>query len=341
MSKPVRHFLAYVRPSLITEWKTLTLQSDRGHSWPIAYGFDDSNLFDNLSPGDLLWIIGSLDVPVREQSPRRMPPTLVAKLKVSQVRKCRQGPSLSFPDNYIYQYGAFADKSMSCFYPPNDMLDLLSAIRVRHLTSREERRLPISSSRSTTESRADAWRSNAAYLFQHSWEIAPGCTSAFNKLHRMIKAASVFISYKHIDHKKDDRRVLSWADPVDLAGDLMRLGFAPWLDRLALPGTRALRDATREQGVLSDLLENGLKDAKALIAIVTQRYGLPTDKENWTLDELKRVKRRVSWIRGPDRNHVGGIPLVRKVAVSRMSAAARRIAEQLTELGVQPILRDT
>jgi hypothetical protein len=267
-----------------------------------------------------------------------MPPTLVARLKVCQVRKCRKGRSLSFPDNYIYQYAAFGDKSLSCFYPPNDMLNLLSAIRVRHLISRKERQLPISSPRSTTESRADAWRSNAAYLFQHSWEIASGSTNAFNKFDRKIKAASVFISYKHVDHKKDEAGVLSWADPVDLAGDLMHLGFAPWLDRLALPGSRALSEATREQGVLTNLLGNGLKNAKALIAIVTQRYGMPTGNNyNWTLDEFKRVEPRISWIRGPDRNDVGGIPLKRKLAVSRVSTAARRIGKQLTDLGVQPM----
>ena len=73
----------------------------------------------------------------------------------------------------------------------------------------------------------------------------------------------------------------------ELAYELVKQGFMPWLDLLAMPWSHEISQREKEKPKLTRLLKYGYQQAVALIAIDSWNYGTATKegKPNWTKRE--------------------------------------------------------
>ena len=102
---------------------------------------------------------------------------------------------------------------------------------------------------------------------------------------------TIFISWKHRDYYR--RRKLIRKFIVELT----KAGFAVWWDRYALPPYGSKTNKQRiDNRIIKLLLDHGMGQCKALIALSSQHYGQQSEKSkiNWTKSEWEheRVHRR-------------------------------------------------
>ena len=93
------------------------------------------------------------------------------------------------------------------------------------------------------------------------------------------KSRAVFLSWKWRDNTEKLLR--------ELAYELVAQGFMPWLDLLAMPWSHEIGQREKEKPKLARLLKYGYRQATALIAIDSWKYGTATKKgkPNWTKRE--------------------------------------------------------
>jgi hypothetical protein len=75
---------------------------------------------------------------------------------------------------------------------------------------------------------------------------------------------------------------------LDLADELLREGFSPWLDSLAIPRYRLEREKEKSEGRLHRLIRIGINRSNFAVAIMTKRYG----RTPWTRLESEWIASR-------------------------------------------------
>jgi hypothetical protein len=320
------HYVTYVQQSRITSWKDLALQT--GRVWPWVYGFDNDELASRLSKGSKLWIIGALNIAIGNRNVRKLPPMLVARIVVDHVDDHgRADENRAFPKNN--RFAAYARRRGSHFFPANDATAVLldanfgPAGRTWCLRDKVPKRAP----RETPMQRAALWRRHCAGRFQTARQLHPpeGSKLAIDLDQHATEslANAVFVSYRHVDHRDH------WALPIDLMQALIENGLAPWIDRVALPSSRALSEVTKEAKTLRKLLNHGLRNSKALLAVVSDTYGGKSRAKNtsWTTEEWERAPRRFAWMCGGKKTPKPPVGSRARCRARSVTGAAQRCAE--------------
>lgn len=111
--------------------------------------------------------------------------------------------------------------------------------------------------------------------------------SALHDAAKRLRAQSIFVSWKHRDFASRPGGVLQ------LVNQLAAAGLDCWWDHRAMPRSKALTKLHHQPELLGLLLEDGLNDATALLALGSDQYGQPsssTSGRNWTLSEWLQAK---------------------------------------------------
>lgn len=267
------HVVAYVQRKRISDWKRGVLY---GRNPLFVYGSSDEYVFARkLRRNSTLWVVSSL--------PDERPPELVAKLVITSSGKldafanrldwrvlCR------FRE---FKWLALASGRLSRFFGNNDASRALLQTFFRR----------ASGSPMLGEGKK-RWSSQYGIKLLRPAEIIPegeiigGKKSPgaepLKKLEKLAAEKSVFISYKWCDNDRDFVRRFAYA--------LVKEGFVPWLDILALPQALALEKIQQDAPLLEKLLRYGYKHCRAIIALGTKRYGESShgSAKNWTWREL-------------------------------------------------------
>jgi hypothetical protein len=258
MSKNV---VCYVRRRLITDWKRKVLtRTDSA----FVYGSNDKNVFAKLNPGDVLWIVAS--VPSR-------PPEIVARLEVEIVAQ-RDDPALGVSEKllkkfYKFEWIARGGKE-SRFFGHNNAE---RAFMVSEFLSSGGRRWRLGED-------SCCWKSEYGIRFLRPVELCPPGIDLFKQT---TEAPAIFISWKWKDNQEELIRALAYA--------LADLGFTVWLDKLAMPASRALQKLKGFPEALEMLLQDGYQKSCLLLAIGSKLYGTISENsaKNWTLEEWNRA----------------------------------------------------
>ncbi len=253
-----RQVLCYVQRKRISDWKRLVCASSEP---AFVYGSNAGKIFSGLRPGDTLWVASP--VPGR-------PPELVARLN---IRACApfgeglEGVSAALLSHFREFEWVAVGGEESVFFGHNDAG---GALLQTVFTSQSGKTWQISPGSSEWEGR-----------FGGKFE-QPRLVSDSRALEQVSRRPQVFISWKWSDHWEHLAQVFA------LAYALARAGFMPWLDKLALPASRATREKIDPNPlVLQNLLAYGYRHCQVLLALESGQYGVksPESDENWTLRE--------------------------------------------------------
>lgn len=323
-----KHFIAYIQQSRMTDWKRLSLRNGKNKRVrPWVYGFNDPGLADALTEDSVLWVIGAFNVGIGKKPKRALPPMLVAKLVIDRVtsietiskQKLKNGwlEKRPFPFNHRYQAWSVEPIAgcvpQSMFYPGNDVFEQLKTARFAPKKNKEVSwalvdKIPNDAPTNTWQERAQTWRDHCSGRFQQARQLIKG-REQLTEFAERVARRSVFLSYKHLDHKPTRKHsaVGTWNEPVDFAMALIGCNLFPWLDRIAMPSSRALSKAISDQNArdsLHLLLNEGLSNVSALIAISTENYASksPGSDRNWTEDEWLHNSAHFVWKRQQPKN---------------------------------------
>lgn len=124
-----KHILAYARPDVITDWKSL-LDGGDGSSLPFLYGSDDDRVFAGAAcPGTTLWIVST--------TVRGRPPALTARIQVTGRLDKEPKAARGLPPGVVrtflrkYRYVVVGEPCRSRFFGYNNAANALSQLTVR------------------------------------------------------------------------------------------------------------------------------------------------------------------------------------------------------------------
>jgi hypothetical protein len=260
--------LCYVQRSLITKWKRLVLTRDE----PLfVYGSNDHRVFEKrLRNGGVLWVIASIP---------KGPPQLVARLDIEMVRK-REDPELNINPRFLQEFNYTwigKGKETSEFFGHNN-----AECPLLQLTFLPEKRKPWK-----IDEHAMQWqgkygrklRSPRYICERDKWVNGLKSVGSQPLIDlKKKKARTIFLSWKWRDNKKSFMR--------ELANELVVEGFMPWLDLLAMPWSRDLKEREKDKPKLARLLKYGYQRSALIVAIDSTHYGTANQcNPNWTANE--------------------------------------------------------
>ena len=94
---------------------------------------------------------------------------------------------------------------------------------------------------------------------------------AFSRSVRQAQKQTVFLSYTHLESQEY---------AVDLAEALVRAGFSPWLDALAIPEYDVDREFAPSEERLTKLIRLGIRRSSLSVVISTKEYSHPWTEES-------------------------------------------------------------
>jgi hypothetical protein len=259
------HLLCYIRRDWLTSWKLDSLKRGTRNNPVLAYGSNDPNFARFAKRGNVLWVVGAH---------RDGPPSLEAKIEISGV----------LDKDKEWACEVRGSLGGSAFFGLNDASGELMQLVFRNNTSTWSLR---------DNYLAKKWRYSFGRSLQTPRRLAPPGDRINRRrspgaapLERLALRAmnrSVFISWKHDDNKGDRRRFIK-----ALTVELAKRGFAVWWDKTAMTNVGVINEysAGEREEMLGRLLRQGLARTTAVLALWTERYGIPTaGGSNWTRDE--------------------------------------------------------
>jgi hypothetical protein len=263
----LENLLVYVKWSVVQKWKTEArpvIESSRekwGPQLPYVYASGNNTFKRYVRPRTVIWV-----VTCPEYGTYRLPPTLVACLHVQDAVPRDGGesgePDPRIPEWYRFKWSwvAIACPECSTYLPVNNAFDRLKRLRSLNVKNEkspilDELNLPGSSGPYTY----------APHQLRFVKRLANEGTSGLIAHAREVEGRrTIFVSYCRRDR------------PPEFAGhlveELMREGFAPWLDMKAVPARVSTGEVRLEPGILDKVLEDGIRQARTFVAIVGADY---------------------------------------------------------------------
>jgi hypothetical protein len=305
--------VCYVQRKRISDWKRLVLTHKKS---AFIYGSNDERVFaSKLKPGSLLWVVSSI--------PHR-PPELVARLEINVVAQ-RNDPKLKISKKLLSHFREFnwiaKGTSKSEFFGHNNATKAL--LETVYLNSAGQPWI--------LSNNAKHWHSKFGIKLFRPALICPKSVIMGNRIAQGgkyfqeladTKNRAIFISWKWSDNTEDS--------VLQLAYELAKQNFMPWLDLLALPRARALKKVQQDAPKLERLLRYGYRQSVAVLAIQSEHYRIKTtgSAKNWTQREWagsvaprKRIIRIVYQPKGANHATFEPVPDIRLDSHNPVAAA--------------------
>ncbi len=275
------HLLCYVRRDRLTSWKLDSLDRGTRNHPVLAYGSRDRTFKRFARKGNVVWVIGAYP---------EGPPTLEARIEISgELHK-----------NKEWSCEVKGSRDGSSFFGLNDAS---SAVMQLVFGSRNSL-WSLQDKYSSTE-----WKNIYGRELQSPRRLAPfgerinrHRSTEAEPLERLAHRAmnrSLFISWKHADHDRNQRRFIRV-----LTVELAKCGFSVWWDSTALTNIGAVDEypANRKDEMMNRLLRQGISQTTAVLALWTEKYGTSSTPNgpNWTLDEwhVRHAVARIAMVSG-------------------------------------------
>ena len=319
-----RHYLSYVKPRLIADWKVEAVIGDSEFQrvpsehrlagrkraeqkrqgllgatvprvWPWAFQLGATPAAKSLKRDDVVWVVARLRGLGVE-----WPPALVACLELAEDARFDEADwsmrkKLPFPFHFGVQL--FTRPGGGRFFAANDATEAL--LTAGYKTELRNAPDPDRLAR-CRDAHIAAWRTVSKTGFGSLRRI---CDPApLQQLAKRLDNCSTFISYSWTDY--EDRRGRSGgmesAPLRELVEELMvKRGIGVWLDQLTLPTSGST--TTKSRNVIEQLLRTPLREIPLVVACITEHYGGPStdrpEQEGYTLWEWKNARQILSWER--------------------------------------------
>jgi len=278
------HLVCRLQWKRLRAWKKRSLQTQfaaGGRIRPQAYSSSSAGFCGFLDPAHpcfarpvVLWIVTSYALPGR----RRRVPSLAATV---HVRAAYRGDDPRLPRDlarYVVRWKtsdtetrphrcivAEADRTVSRFFPANDMTACLSRL---HYVNRDGGR--------------------TAYSPRRVLRVRPGDVPALEAYADAVARHTVFISYKHADFAEPSAGDRPPWTVMELAEAFIADKLGVWLDALCAPpgAEESPRDLDADDVTL--LLQEGHAQSAVVVGIDTENYLTPgEDGHNWTRAEYE------------------------------------------------------
>ena len=234
----------------LVPWKVLSLPKRVTDDFvPVGYGSENTVFCGRAKKGCTLWVV------TRPVPQGLHPPSLVAKIAVEGLYTAENCPpqfKSKGMDKLFEGWGwvAVSEPGQSEFFELNDASAALQELRIK--TFSVVRSFP-GGSRDVEE--------------------------AFGPCMRQVRNRTVFLSYTHDE---------STPFALDLAGELRKVGFSPWLDSLTIPLYEVDREESPSHENLAKLIRIGIRNSRLAVVIGTRNYG----NTLWTERERKWIRTR-------------------------------------------------
>ncbi|UCF90692.1 MAG: toll/interleukin-1 receptor domain-containing protein [Desulfobacterales bacterium] len=280
--------IAYVTWDRVVPWKVLSLpEAETGDFVPIGYGSNQPVFRKRAVAGTVLWVI---TMPRAEISkpPRWFSPSVVARIRVKGLHTMGNCPREYLSPGLVdllrqWCWVAVSDHADSRFFELNDSTPALKTLLLNKDARTALETLPASARRRELVKRARFIRFLPNGLSEAQSAFAPCLKRANDR--------TVFISYTHAGGRSGGG---GEEFALDLAEELLRNGFSPWLDALAIPRYDPQREDDCSPVRLERLIAIGLRQSNLAISVVTDDYTRNLDqcKINWTQKEYESILAR-------------------------------------------------
>lgn len=261
------HFIVYVTWSVIQKWKRRhrTDGSDETQpELPYAYASNQVRLFRRAKPGDVVWVLSSPHF-----SGYRLPPSLIARLKVSKIVD-QQSPvsaNISIPEAVKgWQYVVLADPSQSLYYPINNAYHTLLSLTF-------EGKSPTMQNCPHCKNLYEEGKGLYAGIPSHLQTVRQLAPISGDKMEIFSNSVAngqiFFLSYRR---SEVGPRVLR------LVERLTDENISCWYDNWMIPRPIARGDIIINEKLLSAVLIDGMRQSTYFLAMVTSTY----HRKKWT-----------------------------------------------------------
>jgi hypothetical protein len=279
-------WVKYVRWDVIRRWREdVQKPADGARCWPYEFGSRDA-AFPRIR-GGVLWLV---------TSPRygtyRMPPSLVARLRVTDV--VRDDPAALDVDPHVRRHGpwrALAARDEGAYLPLNNAFAVLRRLRFDGRPDRVPDAAPGSPH--------GPYVHLPAHLQRHR-VLTPASAQLLDEYQAAVRRGRrVFLSYSWADFEADRDWIAALADT------LTAHTVSCWWDRWHLPDTD---DDGGTGKLLGDLLGDAVRQAVWFVALLRPRYaaGLtdPRGDPPWAVQEWRKAGAEIERHRRDDLQRV-------------------------------------
>jgi hypothetical protein len=265
MSKE-KHFVAYLKWDVREYWKEITPHGNTGkRPYPYKFGSNQRHFPTSVTKGSMLWIVSS---PNFDEGGYWLPPTLIARLYVKDVRRGKSSKHKSLPEDYDWVAVADPRDKLSRYFPVNNAFHTLTEIEFENYRGKR-RKVPKRLRHPNTK---NPYLHIPRFLRNVS-RVAPEKVMPLQDLARQIETGrTVFVSYSHHDQSSFVRKFIKCLRHED---------FAPWIDLESIPQMKRDEKEIFGDTLLSKILEDGIRQARLMIAFIGSEY----EKRYWTNEE--------------------------------------------------------
>ena len=262
------HYVAYLKWNVREHWKGITPRGRTGkRAYPYKFGSNQKHFPASVTKGSMLWIVSS---PYFEEGGYWLPPTIIARLRVTGVRRGKSSREKRLPEDYDWVAIADPKDRLSRYFPVNNAFHAVTEIEFEN-HRKKRRKVPKRLRRPNTE---NPYLHIPRFLRNVS-RVAPEKVDVLNDLaHQIEKKRTVFVSYSRHDKRRYVDEFIKYLRCED---------FAPWIDLESIPQMKREEKERFGDRLLQRILEDGIRQAGLVVAFVGPEYV----RRYWTNEEWR------------------------------------------------------